>query len=179
MIGPEAELAVGFTRRQAVCGGCSFAIVACTTPAGNTDGPADTDGSTPSRSDTGATPVTDPLPCEGVVADPGAPGWFGFPLADYPDLAEIGGWYGLTAGGRNIVLAHVEEGCYVAIDRACTHEGELVNYNASRGEHGQFVCPRHGAVYDLDGTRVSGPAPADLPGHPAALDGDTVWVQVV
>ncbi len=170
---------VGFTRRQAICAGCSVAIIGCS-PDGGTGGPTGTntgDGPT-SPEDTGTPAVGDPLPCDGVVAAPGAPGWFGLPLADYPDLAEVGGWYGVLAGGRNIVVAHVEEGCYVAIDRACTHEGELVNYNASRGEYGQFVCPRHGAVYDLDGTRVSGPAPADLPGHPTAIDGDTVWVQV-
>jgi Rieske Fe-S protein len=170
---------VGFTRRQAVCGGCALAIAGCATPEGTDGGGTGTDDDGTSPSDTDMTTVHDGLPCDGVVADPGAPDWFGFPLVDFPDLEEVGGWYGATAGGRTIVVAHVEEGCYVAIDRACTHEGELVNYNATRGEHGQFVCPRHGAVYDIDGSRVSGPAPADLPGHPAALDGDTVWVQVV
>jgi Rieske Fe-S protein len=155
-----------------------LAIAGCTTPAGVTDAPADDDPGTLPPDDSGTTPVVDQLPCEGVVADPVDPGWVGFPLATFPDLAVVGGWYGVSAGGRSIVLAHVEQGCYVAIDRPCTHEGELVNYNPSRGEHGQFVCPRHGAVYDLDGTRISGPAPADLPGHPAALEGDTVWVQV-
>jgi Rieske Fe-S protein len=172
-------MSVGFTRRQAVCGGCAWAIAGCTSPGVPADGGNVTDdpGTTP-PSDSGTTPPTDALPCDGVVAQPGSPAWFPLPLADYPDLAEVGGWYGIVVGGRNIVVAHVEDGCYVAIDRACTHEGELVNYNPSRGDYGQFVCPRHGAVYDLDGTRVSGPAPLDLPGHPAALDGDTVWVQL-
>ena len=167
---------VGFTRRQAMCGGCSLAIVGCSSPSNST--PADSDHGSTSPTDTG-TVVEDGLPCDGVVADPDAPGWFGFPLADYPDLSEIGGWYGVTAGGRAIVVAHVEQGCYVSVDRACTHQGVFVNYIESRGEHGQFVCPLHGSVFEIDGTKVAGPAPTDLQGHPAALDGDTVWVQVV
>ena len=76
---------------------------------------------------------------------------------------------------REIVVAHVEEGCYSAILRACTHEGVAINY---RPERFQFVCPRHGAIYAVDGTKVAGPQPAGLPVYPAAREGDTIWVDV-
>jgi Rieske Fe-S protein len=170
-------MSLGFTRREALCGGCAWGVVAC---AGDSaDGtlfppPETSDSTTPL--DTDETEPTDVLPCDGVTAQPGAPGWVAFPIADYPDLAVVGGWYGVSAGGRSIIVACVEVDCYVAIDRPCAHEGEPINYIASRGPHGQFVCPRHGAVYAIDGSKVSGPQPTGLPTYEAGLDGDTVWV---
>jgi Rieske Fe-S protein len=170
-------MALGFTRREALCAGCAFGVTACAGDSGGGD-PIPPGGTTSPTTpdDTGTTVPEDGLPCEGAVVQAGAPGWFGFSFADFPDLATVGGWYGVTAGGKTLVLACVAPDCYVAIERHCAHEGELINYIPTRGEHGQFVCPRHGAVYDLDGSKVSGPQPTGLPTYVAGLDGDTVWV---
>jgi nitrite reductase/ring-hydroxylating ferredoxin subunit len=170
-------MAVGFTRREALCGGCAWGVVACS--GDTTDGmffpPPETSDSTP-LPDTGEPTGTDLLPCDDVSVQPGAPGWVSFPIASYPDLAIVGGWYAVTAGGRSIIVACVETDCYVAIDRPCAHEGEPINYVASRGPYGQFVCPRHGAVYAIDGSKVSGPQLTGLPTYAAGLSGDAVWV---
>lgn len=166
-------MAKGFDRRSFVCGGCAaLALPACGGPA-----------TAPSAVDTGGTPVptgdsaTSPsttYPCDQAI-DAGGAGWTGLALVDYPDLGEVGGWYAVVVGALEIVVAHVIDGCYVAIERACAHEGEPIDYVPERG---QFVCPRHGAIYDWQGDKVAGPAPTGLPVFPVGRDGDTVWVRV-
>ena len=69
----------------------------------------------------------------------------------------------------------MEEGCYVAVARRCTHQGALVHYNPARG---QFVCPLHASVFGVDGGVVGGPAPTALQVFFAGRDGDKVWVHV-
>lgn len=168
-------MALGFSRREVLAGGCAaMGLAACD---GNPGVPAPTPRDTSDPWPTGGATDTGTgadQPCVDAV-QPGAAGWTGFPLADYPDLEVVGGWYGVTAGGRSLVLAHVIDGCYVAIDRACAHEGVPIDYRPDRG---QFVCPRHGAIYDWFGEKVAGPQPDGLPTHPAGRDGDTVWVYV-
>ena len=45
-----------------------------------------------------------------------------------------------------------------AVSATCTHEGGTINLMGS-----DYVCPRHGAVFDLDGNVVAGPAELPLP----------------
>jgi nitrite reductase/ring-hydroxylating ferredoxin subunit/predicted small lipoprotein YifL len=122
----------------------------------------------------GSSPPTDTYPCHQPIT-PGGAGWTELPLAEYPDLEAVGGWYPVTAGGTEIVVAHIEEGCYTAILRACAHEGVAIDYVPARG---QFVCPQHGAIYDEDGEKVGGPAPTGLPVYPCGREGDSVWVRI-
>ncbi len=49
------------------------------------------------------------------------------------------------------------DGLY-AVSATCTHEGGTINLMGS-----DYVCPRHGAVFDLDGNVVAGPARLPLP----------------
>lgn len=164
------------TRRALVCGGCALVATGC---GPDWDTPAPLTGRVPVNSgDSGPPsppePTSEPMyPC-GQSA-PTSASRTGFALADYPDLSEVGGWISVSAGGREILIAHVEEGCYTAILRACSHEGVAINYRPDRF---QFVCPRHGAIYDPDGSKVAGPQPTGLPVFPAARDGNTVWVDV-
>jgi len=95
------------------------------------------------------------------------------PLSDYPALATAGGSVAIASPEGEVVVARVAADCVVAVLRACTHEGVAIDYVASRE---QFVCPRHGAVYDWDGSKVSGPQPRGLPTWPADIDGDTIYV---
>jgi nitrite reductase/ring-hydroxylating ferredoxin subunit len=164
-------MARNLDRRSVICGGCAAMVAACT-PRAPVGSPTGSTGETGDTGD-GTAQTSDASPCEQQVVEPGGAGWTALPLADYPDLAEVGGWYGVTAGGRSLVVAHAFEGCYVAIERACAHEGEPIDYVPSRA---QFVCPRHGAIYDLQGDKVAGPQPTGLAVFPCGRDGDTVWV---
>jgi Rieske Fe-S protein len=159
-------MATSFDRRAFLCAGCSVMATACGVPAldaAPTFGDTGTSGTEPT--DTGPAPPE--YPC-GQVIEAGGAGWTGLPLADYPDLAEVGGWYGVGS----LIIVHALEGCYVAMDRACSHEGILVNYKPDRA---QFVCPQHGAIYDLQGDKVAGPQPTGLPVYPCGRVGDTIW----
>ena len=160
-------MARGFDRRTFICGGCALTLAACAVPP---PGPLDTGAGT---ADTDTTPPIDGYPC-GQEIDPGGAGWTALPLSEYPDLADVGGWYPVTVGGTEIIVAQGVEGCYTAIVRACAHEGVAINYVPARQ---QFVCPRHGAVYDLAGDKVSGPQPRGLDHFPCGREGDTVWVR--
>lgn len=153
--------------------GCALAaLVGCSGDAtppkttGDSTSPGDDDDTTPNPTDT--------YPCNQDIT-PGGAGWEALSLSQYPDLEVVGGWYAVSVGGSEIIVAHIEEGCYTAILRACAHEGVPIDYIPARG---QFVCPEHGAIYDADGNKVAGPQPAGLPVYPCGRDGDTVWVNV-
>lgn len=163
-----------FDRRALLHGGCAFLAVGC--PAAKTTGsdtPHSADPTTDPTTESGsATPFAD-YPCDQTETPDGS--WTELSFAQYPDLADPGGWYGVTAGGQSIVVAHIVEGCFAAVSRPCTHEGEPVNYVPERG---QFTCPRHGAVYAADGERVSGPQPAGLVNFPCVQQGSSVFVLI-
>lgn len=166
------------TRREMICAACAVVLTGCGPRAGipNDSGPfgvdtdqRDTADSTPT--DTDGEPG---YPC-GEVAGDTADGWLRVSLALYPELTELYGYAVITVGGRTLNFAKVFEGCWVAMERACTHEGVAVNYKPERN---QFVCPRHGALYDWDGSKVAGPQPSGLQVYPVAeRDGD-LWIKL-
>lgn len=166
-------MAKDFDRRTLLHGGCALFAVGCAgakatdAPPGHTGDPT-TD---PTTETGGATPFAD-YPCDQTDTPDG--GWTELTFTQYPDLATPGGWYPVTVGGRSLVVAHVVEGCFAAVSRPCTHEGEPVNYVPARA---QFTCPRHGAVYAADGGRVSGPQPASLENFPCVQQGSSVFVR--
>jgi Rieske Fe-S protein len=165
-------------RRQLLCGGCAVVAVGC---GRKTDSPP---GET---TDTGSTEPTEPFdpndplanpdyPCNQPI-EPDATGWVGYSLSLHPELASVGGWKGLTIPGstpvKSILIAHVQQDCYVAVARNCTHQNTLIEYDPDRG---QFVCPRHASLYDWEGVPVGGPAPVALEVFTAGSDGEKVWV---
>ncbi len=165
-------MAKGFDRRRFLGGGCALFAVGCS---GDGDVVPTPDHSGASTGPTGETGGTDAVvyPCGQTEVPDGS--FTELTLAEYPDLAEPGGWYAGAFGGRNVVVAHVTEGCYAAVLAACTHEGALVDY---RPERQGFVCPRHGALYGPDGGKISGPQPTGLQNFPCVRVGDSVFVQV-
>jgi len=133
---------------------------------GGTDTAGSVDDDDPQDSDAGTS-----YTCDAVAED----SWAELSLEDYPELAEVGGWVTLSIRGTEIVVAQVEDGCFVAMKRACSHEGEAIEY---RHDRLQMICPRHGATYALDGTVRAGPAPRDLEVYDAAQEGDSIWVEI-
>lgn len=75
------------------------------------------------------------------------------------------------ADGRGALLIHLPGGNFVAYERACTHQGVPVNYNASTQK---LVCPAHGAIFDpANGASVvQGPANAPLRTVPIHVNAD-------
>jgi serine/threonine protein kinase/Rieske Fe-S protein len=59
------------------------------------------------------------------------------------------------------ILVHLPAGDYVAYERACTHQGVAVNYNADTH---MLVCPLHFSIYDPANKAavLDGPAPTPL-----------------
>ena len=149
-------------------GACAWLALGCTREGSD---PAAGTGDTGAAPTPTGTPTGADYPCG--QAEP--LGGTALPLADYPDLAAVGGWSPVTVEGRSLVVAHVQEGCFAAIERACAHEGVPIDYRPDRS---QFVCPRHGAVYAADGAKISGPQATGLPVYPCARVGDAVVVSV-
>ncbi len=58
--------------------------------------------------------------------------------------------------GSGSILIHLPNGNFVAYNKACTHEGVAVYYDAGSQK---LKCPRHGAIFDPanGGSPVSGP----------------------
>lgn len=75
------------------------------------------------------------------------------------------------ADGNASMLIHLPDGRFVACERACTHAGVPVDYDA--GSH-TLVCPAHGATFDpSNGFSVTqGPANSPLPGVSINVNAD-------
>lgn len=56
----------------------------------------------------------------------------------------------------------------------CTHMQCPVRWEASIG---QFLCPCHGGLYDIDGTNVGGPPPKPLPQYVHRFDGSVLYIE--
>ncbi len=126
---------------------------------------------TPLPDATDGTDGTDGLRCEDPNA--GSAGWTALSLDDYPALRTVGGGIQVDLEGRKLAVAHVEDGCFAAVDRICTHEGCETYYSA-----GRFVCPCHGAVFGLDGAAISGPTVVGVEAFSAIRVDETVWIQL-
>ncbi|MEC8276477.1 MAG: Rieske (2Fe-2S) protein [Myxococcota bacterium] len=101
--------------------------------------------------------------------------WSILSLDDYPELNAVGGFTYAEINGRNLIVAHVKSGCFVSLDRACTHEGETIQYQS---EAQRFFCPRHAATFSATGDVIAGPAPTELEYFPTAQQGRELWIQV-
>ena len=108
----------------------------------------------------GGTPTPSPTP--GASATPTATPSASAPIAGpvisgAPSLAA-GQALNFSAGGTDAVL--VKDGStYRAFERACTHQGTSVDWQAGSGD---FLCPNHGARFAATGQVTAGPANTPL-----------------
>jgi serine/threonine protein kinase/Rieske Fe-S protein len=63
--------------------------------------------------------------------------------------------------GEKDLLIRLANGNFVAYDRACTHEGVLINYDPASKT---MICPAHGAIFDpaKNAKVLQGPAPTPV-----------------
>lgn len=96
-------------------------------------------------------------------------------LADFPELGKMGGSIvGQSKGYANpIVIAHVSDTTFAALDAICTHMRCTVAYNALNLT---LDCPCHGSTYEVDGRVIGGPAPRALKVFSVASDGTTLTI---
>jgi serine/threonine protein kinase len=99
------------------------------------------------------------------------PGHTGTVIGSASQGANTATVFSNPADGRGSLLIHLPGGSFVAFERACTHQGVAVNYNAGTGK---LVCPAHGAIFDpTAGARVlRGPANRPLASVPIHVNGD-------
>ena len=72
-------------------------------------------------------------------------------------------------------VENLSGGSFRDLSAACTHRGCTVDWNQKAG---QFLCPCHGAQYDITGKVLSPPAPRPLPVVSAHVVGDSLYVSV-
>jgi cytochrome b6-f complex iron-sulfur subunit len=85
-----------------------------------------------------------------------------------------------TAGGSakvgDVIIAHTNAGAYVALSKACTHEGETINFRSAQND---FLCPRHQSEFSTTGAVEQGPAASPLKVYTVTVstDGNTLTVK--
>jgi cytochrome b6-f complex iron-sulfur subunit len=83
----------------------------------------------------------------------------------------------LNAGGsmgkNGVIVARIQGDEFVALRRACTHEGTDVNYQASKQN---FRCPNHGSEFSKTGAVQIGPATKPLTMYNTSLTGNSLRV---
>ncbi len=97
------------------------------------------------------------------------------PLEAFPMLAEVGGSIvGKADGHENpIIIAHVDQDTFAAVDALCTHMQCTVAYNALNIT---FDCPCHDSSYEIDGSVIGGPAIRPLRMFPISSDGGNLTI---
>jgi thiosulfate dehydrogenase [quinone] large subunit len=118
---------------------------------GATPTPSPTPSGSPSAApSSGATPKPTATPAASAPAS-------GTVISGAPSLAA-GQALNFSAGGTDAVL--IKDGStYRAFERACTHQGTPVNWQAGSGD---FLCPNHGARFAATGQVTMGPANTPL-----------------
>lgn len=95
-----------------------------------------------------------------------------------PELQQVGSAAALVVAERklNLLVARVEKGRFVALDRTCTHGGAMCAYNHRRKSL-RCTSLNH-AEYDLEGKLLHGRTHGDLKSYPARLQGAALEIQV-
>jgi cytochrome b6-f complex iron-sulfur subunit len=82
-----------------------------------------------------------------------------------------------TIGGYiyndRIIIAHINDGSYVALSQTCTHQGGTVQYVTNGND---FYCPNHGSRYATNGSVINGPATKSLQKYNTTLNGTSLRV---
>ncbi|MCU0325620.1 MAG: Rieske (2Fe-2S) protein [Spirosomaceae bacterium] len=66
-----------------------------------------------------------------------------------------------------IIVANIKGGTFVALSKACTHEGTDVQYRLSQND---FFCPNHGSEFSTTGAVEKSPAAKALTLYKTELD---------
>jgi cytochrome b6-f complex iron-sulfur subunit len=86
-------------------------------------------------------------------------------VGNYPTLANAGGVALVSFGSAPVAVVRVSTASFIALSRVCPHQGGIVNESNNR-----FVCPNHGATFDLNGTWIGGQPTSNLHQYSTSYD---------
>lgn len=84
-------------------------------------------------------------------------------------LKSVGG----SLRTQGVIVACVGEGSYIAVQSACTHEGQALTWQQSDN---RFYCPEHGATFARTGAVTKGPAKDALASYKTTLSGSQLRI---
>ncbi|MEI8133817.1 MAG: Rieske (2Fe-2S) protein [bacterium] len=98
-------------------------------------------------------------------------------LEDTPELKEIGSAYHLTLDEmeKDLLVVHMQDDTYLAIDIKCTHKGCEVKFE---DKSNMFVCPCHDSRFDINGKPKSGPATTPLTRYKTSFKDGEVLIEI-
>lgn len=105
---------------------------------------------------------SDPTPNNGGNSGGNNSGAVDFTIDLTKDLISNGAF--LING--NVIVARTTAGTFVALSKACTHQGTTVQYRSASND---FWCSNHGSVFSTTGSVVTGPASAALKVYKTSL----------
>jgi cytochrome b6-f complex iron-sulfur subunit len=73
-------------------------------------------------------------------------------------LAAVGGAALVQSSAGVFLVSQTAQNSFVALTAICTHEACTITGFGSQ----TYLCPCHGSTFDVNGRRLSGPAPASL-----------------
>ncbi|OHB67622.1 MAG: hypothetical protein A2Y76_00950 [Planctomycetes bacterium RBG_13_60_9] len=125
---------------------------------------------TASQSTCCGTPDLEP---ESVTFEPGG---LTIDLSKAPSLRNVGSAAYIVNQDKSlqIIVVHADKKRYRALSRLCTHGGQVISYNRTRG---MLQCNNFNhSIFDLDGNVWKGPAKQPLKSYPVILVEDTLAI---
>lgn len=128
----------------------------------------------------GAVAIATPVCCLTPIVPEHAIGYSGdnlsLNLGVVPELQKPGTARAVVDVPRNvnIIVVHVREQTFVALDRSCTHGGAQCTYNALR-QSLRCTSLNH-AEYDLEGNLLHGRTHGNLRTYPVRRNGDVLEI---
>jgi len=89
----------------------------------------------------------------------------------FKPLQNVGGFVRMNG----IIIARTQQGGFIAVSQACTHQGTNVNYVLADNT---FLCPNHGSVFTSKGEVQKGPATKPLTLYRTSFDPSTGEISV-
>lgn len=94
-------------------------------------------------------------------------------LADYPVLSSAGGIARISGVSPPLALVNEGNDAFSAFSLQCPHAGSTVQVSGSA-----FVCPNHGARFDVNGKWTGGQRTSNLRQYAATYDAGAGTVRV-
>ena len=89
----------------------------------------------------------------------------------------VGQFKPVEVAGKQLLICHVEQGRFYAVEDTCTHDDGPLADGWLEGT--AIECPRHGARFDVTtGKVLCLPAAMPIRAYPVHMDGDEVKVSV-
>lgn len=101
----------------------------------------------------------------GDVTSPNIPANSTITVSNYPSLANVGGVAMITLGSAPVAVVRTGTSSFLALSRICPHQGGIVQLSGN-----DFVCPVHGATYNLSGQWIGGQRASSLHQYTTSYD---------